>query len=363
MRCRHINAPEILWGPPGSGKTEVAAAILHLLFHWQYRVLVCVPSEKVISRFINKFKELFPSFNLSQMTLLNDMDVVEKCDTFDKMSLENRAQELYCCTYTWRSWMKELYFVLEMKPYCQGSCYHEGRICKKNNQIIFSLESFRKKICALIFDLSECSEDLISSLSGKCIYDDDVANLNKLMTELSQFKDLMLSDIITTSDMKWAFQFASSLHLVSEVANRDIAESINAKRMSCLNLMEILIDSFELPLLEDRKNLEDFCIGHSRVIICTPSSISRLLKLKLTSFDTLLVDDASQIKEIDLLIPLAMTRKHVILVGDHLHLQPMVKSEVYIDIVGLLACSDLIIFVSSLYDNFDNISFGKLLGL
>ncbi|KAM0883288.1 hypothetical protein ACQ4PT_031714 [Festuca glaucescens] len=89
--------------------------------------------------------------------------------------------------------------------------------------------------------------------------------------------------------------------------------------------------------LEDRKKLEDFCLGHSRVIICTPYS-SRLLQLKLTRFDTLLVDDASQMKESDLFIPLSMAPKHVVLLGDHLRLQPTVKSEVCKKMVTLPVC-------------------------
>ncbi|XP_071674797.1 uncharacterized protein [Lolium perenne] len=43
LRCPHINAPEVLWGPPGSGKTEIAATMLHSLVEWKFRVLVCVP--------------------------------------------------------------------------------------------------------------------------------------------------------------------------------------------------------------------------------------------------------------------------------------------------------------------------------
>jgi senataxin len=325
-----MNAPQVLWGCPGSGKTEVAATMLDSLFHWQHRVLVCVPRQKDINRFLHKLNTLFPSFNLSEVLVLSDMDGVDECGIFAEMNLENRAQELYRCTYTWKGWMKELCFVLEMKPYCQNSCYHEGRICTKNNLIIFCLESFRNKVCALISDLRKCSEDLINSLSEKCLAEHDVANINKLMTELSRFQDLMLNESLTSSDVQMAFEFSSSLHFVSEATKRDITESMNAIRMSCLQLMEILIGSFDLPQLEDRKKLEDFCLGHSRVIICTPSYSSRLLQLKLTRFDTLLVDDASQMKESDLFIPLSMAPKHVVLLGDHLRLQPTVKSEVYI---------------------------------
>jgi hypothetical protein len=329
LRCPHINAPEVLWGPPGSGKTEISATVLHSLVEWKFRVLVCDPSEKHIMRFLHKFETLFPSFNLSDMLVLNDMNGVEKSNSFANLSLETRVQELYCCTYTWRSWIKELSLVLEMKPYCQDSCYHEGRICKAKNLMVFCLESFRQKISALILDVRKCSKDLIRSLSGKCLLDNDVANIKNLMTELSQLKNLILNNSLTSSDVHWAFEFSSSLHL-AEVANRDIAELMNAKRMSCLKLMDILINSFEFPMLEDRNKLEDFYLGHSRIIICTPSCSSRLIHLKLTLFDTLLVDDASQIKEADLLIPLSMTTKHVFLLGDHLDLQATVKSEVYI---------------------------------
>ena len=29
LLCPHINAPELLWGPPGSGKTRIAVGIIH----------------------------------------------------------------------------------------------------------------------------------------------------------------------------------------------------------------------------------------------------------------------------------------------------------------------------------------------
>lgn len=97
--------------------------------------------------------------------------------------------------------------------------------------------------------------------------------------------------------------------------------------MKCLQLIDILIDSIVLPQPEDRDGLKEFCIAHSRIIISTPSCSSRLLGLKSYSVD-ILVDDAAQIRESGLLIPLSLTPRHVVLLGDHLHLQPTVKSDV-----------------------------------
>ena len=290
-------------------------------------MLVCLPSEKVIPGFLQSFNELYPSVNLNVVLVPNDLNAMENCSIFGETSLESRAQELFCCMYTWGNFLKETAFVLELKPYCKDNCDHKGRICTIRNLAVFSAVAFGEKVCALASDLRKCSDALLSSLFGTQLSDNDIENVNRLNKELSCFEKLLLKASMTSSRVHTAFGFVSVGNLVSEVSESGNTEPLIASRVKCLQLIDILINSIVLPQPEDRDGLEEFCIAHSRIIISTPSSSSRLLGLKSYSVDILVVDDAAQIRESDL-IPLSLTPRHVVLLGDHFQLQPTVKSEV-----------------------------------
>ncbi|KAL6654461.1 hypothetical protein ACP70R_007926 [Stipagrostis hirtigluma subsp. patula] len=326
LQCPHVNAAEIVWGPPGTGKTQVAIAIIHSLLHWRSRTLVCIPRKEDIPRFFAQLKEVFPAFNLSKILVLNALNDMENCSSFAEASLEIRTQKLYCSIYVWKSWMKEMAFVLRMKPYCLDNCDHDDHTCSKSKLIVFRFESFREKVSALVLDLRQSSLNLISSLSAISLSEIDIVNINELLSNLSDFENLLLNDGVTSSDVQKAFGFASVS--ASNIEKDDIAKLLDSTRMSCLKLLDALVDTISIPQLEDRNELEEFCIQNSSIIICTPSCSFRLQDLKLKSIDILLVDDAAQIKESDLLIPLSIAPRHVVLLGDHLHVQAMVKSKV-----------------------------------
>jgi hypothetical protein len=317
--CPHINALEILWGPPGSGKTRIAIGIIQSMLN-RSRILVCLPSKKYILRFIHSLKDIYPSFNLSMVLVINDLNDMENCSIFGETCLESRAQELFCCTYMWGQLLKETAFVLEMKPYCKDNCDHEKQICTISNLAVFSVVPFREKIRALALDIRRCSKTMLGSLLATKLSDDDIDNVSKLNSELACFDNLLLEATMTNSEIH--------RHLVSEFTRSGNADPLIASRAKCLQLIQILIDSVVLPQLGDINDMEEFCIANSSIIISTPSSSSRLLGLKSCSVDILVVDDAAEMKESDLLIPLSLTPRHIVLLGDHLHLQSIVKSEV-----------------------------------
>lgn len=225
--------------------------------------------------------------------------------------------------------MKELGFVLGLKPYCKEKCDHDGcTICSKSKLAVFSFSSFKEKVCALAIDVEKCSRILIDSLSDILLSNYNIEILNKLLSSLSHLEDRIKNSDITQSGVEKEFGLASGIDFSWEEVGCNVAE-LNEIRMTCLGLIEVVMNSIELPQLDDRKDLEEFCIRHSRIIICTPVCSSQLRELKLDIIDILLVDDAAQIKEIDMLIPLSFSPRHIVMFGDHLHLQPMVKSEVF----------------------------------
>uniref|UniRef100_A0A0E0MHQ1 DNA2/NAM7 helicase-like C-terminal domain-containing protein n=1 Tax=Oryza punctata TaxID=4537 RepID=A0A0E0MHQ1_ORYPU len=331
LSCCHNNSIELVWGSPGTGKTQLAAGLVISLLNSGFKMLVCVPMERDILIFLKNLQKVCPSVNFRGIVILNRLcnpESIKNCNKFHEMNLENRAQALYCCIFLWRSFVKELGFVLGLKPYCKEKCDHNGcTICSKSKLVVFSFSSFKEKVCALAIDVEKCSRILIDSLSDILLSNYNIEILNKLLSGISHLEDHIKNSDITQSGVEKEFGFASGIDFSWEEIGCNVAE-LNEIRMTCLGLIEVVMNSIELPQLEDRKDLEEFCIRHSRIIICTPVCSSQLRELKLDTIDILLVDDAAQIKEIDMLIPLSFSPRHIVMFGDHLHLQPMVKSEV-----------------------------------
>lgn len=74
------------------------------------------------------------------------------------------------------------------------------------------------------------------------------------------------------------------------------------------------------------RKLEKEIIGHSDIVCCTCSSAfdSRLRRFH---FDYLLVDEATQATEPEILLPMLKGPRQVILIGDHMQLGPVVLSK------------------------------------
>uniref|UniRef100_A0A0E0F852 DNA2/NAM7 helicase-like C-terminal domain-containing protein n=1 Tax=Oryza meridionalis TaxID=40149 RepID=A0A0E0F852_9ORYZ len=282
----------------------------------------------IMSKSLQKVDPSFDFRGIAILYRLSNSESIKNGNKFHEMNLENRAQALYCCIFLWRSFVKELGFVLGLKPYCKEKCDHNGcTICSKSKLAVFSFSSFKEKVCALAIDVEKCSQILIDSLSDILLSNYNIEILNKLLSGLSHLEDRIKNSDITQSGVEKEFGLASGIDFSWEEVGCNVAE-LNEIRMTCLGLIEVVMNSIELPQLDDRKDLEEFCIRHSRIIICTPVCSSQLRELKLDTIDILLVDDAAQIKEIDMLIPLSFSPRHIVMFGDHLHLQPMVKSEV-----------------------------------
>ncbi|BAT15063.1 Os11g0648500 [Oryza sativa Japonica Group] len=239
----------------------------------------------------------------------------------------NRASELYVALFVWKAWVKEMAALLGLDMYCRKKCVHhdEDLTCNKCEPIEFSLMSFKKKFGNTAVELRKCSTCLIKSLSATSLSDLDVTNVNNLLIALSQFENLMQKSEISDYSVKRAFGITIAVDYDFE--DCCTAKSLDQIRRTCLALTETVLSSIELPQLEGWSDLEDFCIRHSHIIISTPGCFARLQSLKMDQVDVLIVDKAAQIKENDLLVPLSIPPRHVVLLGDHQHLQPIVKTE------------------------------------
>lgn len=326
--CHHSHSVDLVWGPPGTGKTRLAAGLAICMLNLRLRILVCVPLKREIHIFLKSLQENYPSFNIGKALVLNNLLDKDMCNIISETTLANRASELYVALFVWKAWVKEMAALLGLDMYCRKKCVHhdEDLTCNKCEPIEFSLMSFKKKFGNTAVELRKCSTCLIKSLSATSLSDLDVKNVNNLLIALSQFENLMQKSEISDYSVKRAFGITIAVDYDFE--DCCTAKSLDQIRRTCLALTETVLSSIELPQLEGWSDLEDFCIRHSHIIISTPGCFARLQSLKMDQVDVLIVDKAAQIKENDLLVPLSIPPRHVVLLGDHQHLQPIVKTEV-----------------------------------
>ena len=90
LRCNHENSVQLVWGSPGTGKTFLTCTLMNILMNSGSRVLVCVPTERMIFKLLSKVKSEFPEFEFSNLIVLNDLNGI-----FSATSLPNRCHELY----------------------------------------------------------------------------------------------------------------------------------------------------------------------------------------------------------------------------------------------------------------------------
>lgn len=321
LACEHEPSVHLIWGSRGTGKTMLACTFMRSLEKSGKHILVCAPREDSIIQLIKQLKRSFPSLNSSDLIVLNDMNA-----TFSSTCLSNRCHMLYCAVYLWKSFTKEMAWILGLESYLP-KVKTDGT--RKQRIVKFSFILYKQKFLELIEEVKQCSEAFISSLSGICLSDIDVDKVNNMVGTLSKFEKLLQNDAINASDVEKAFGIPQILPSPSNEIVCSTANDLNKTRIHCIELIEDLMSAVKIPELNNRNDLERFCIKHSRIVICTPSSSSILHGYGIKP-EILIVDEAAQMTESDLLTPLSVTAplKHILLLGDHLHFQPVVESKV-----------------------------------
>ncbi|KAL5102078.1 hypothetical protein RYX36_006405 [Vicia faba] len=100
------------------------------------------------------------------------------------------------------------------------------------------------------------------------------------------------------------------------------------KRDEILSILSLLSTSISLPGIYMRRDIENFCLSNTCLILCTASSSGKLYSAGMTPVEFLVIDEAAQLKECESTIPLQLPGlTHCILIGDERQLPALVKSK------------------------------------
>ncbi|KAH7664496.1 DNA helicase protein [Dioscorea alata] len=319
---------DLIWGPPGTGKTNTTGALLWILKEMKCRTLTCAPTNtavrEVASRYMNLLKENSAeegALLLGDVLLFGNKDRMNINDNLHlhDVFLDNRVKKLspwFAQKTGWKHCLDSMveFFVDCLKLYQ----YHE--FCSIN---LKRFEDFvRRTFVENSRSLSQCLTTLRTHLPSASVSEDSSRDIVLLLDLLQELNGLLRKNF-TSSDLVEVFKSNSGLNSNSKTLE------LRKSKERCLQVLYRLQSGLKLPPTCSRRGIGDFCMQKASLMFCTASSTSKLYNVKgMIPLNVLVIDEAAQLKECETLIPLQLSVvRHAILIGDECQLPAMVKSK------------------------------------
>ncbi|KAL8479576.1 hypothetical protein ACS0TY_026464 [Phlomoides rotata] len=342
--CSHKSPVELVWGPPGTGKTTMLSSLLYILLRMNIRTLICAPTniaiKEVASRVTALLRETESEKSLScplgDVLIFGNKDRLDVGSDIEEIFLDYRAEKLLDCLVPQTGWRQCVASMLDFLE----DCVSQHRTFVDNERIKAEkglhgdvqqsrsksfLEFVRGRFRHIASTVRRCIQTFYIHLPRSCINDQNIVELNSLLDSIEM---LLFEDSTMTSDRLEAI-FLQKGSLGSE--SFADTSSLMYLRSQCLSILKSLRDSLNklgLPNVTGRNSIVEFCLQKASLIFCTISSSSKLHTVDKNPFQLLVIDEAAQVKECETLIALQIPDvRHAILVGDEKQLPATIRSK------------------------------------
>ncbi|XP_026399275.1 uncharacterized protein LOC113295141 [Papaver somniferum] len=114
--CNHRNSIQLIWGPPGTGKTKIVSALLWAMLKMKCRTLTCSPTNigvvEVSARLMSIVRPTLQRgfYGLGDVVLFGNKDrmkIYDRCDLLD-IFLDDRVEKLAKCLSYRTGWGSQL---------------------------------------------------------------------------------------------------------------------------------------------------------------------------------------------------------------------------------------------------------------
>uniref|UniRef100_A0A3B6CEN0 DNA2/NAM7 helicase-like C-terminal domain-containing protein n=1 Tax=Triticum aestivum TaxID=4565 RepID=A0A3B6CEN0_WHEAT len=339
VQCGHVNLMKLIWGPPGTGKTKTLSALLWVLARLKCRTLTCAPTNVAVigvcTRFLKKmknFSEIIDEnglpFSFGDILLFGSRSNMDITEDLQEVYLDFRVDELAECFSSSSGWN---YRIASMVSFFEDSVSRYDMLLEDDGKIdpVCFLDFIKKQFDATAIALKRCVMSLWVHLPGRCFSHDSVINISMLLNMLEKFSTLLCKADLTDESLKRGLGCLSTVNSVCVKSISSLEKELDGARSTCLKLLKDLLHSLNLPTGVDKNWVKNYCIRNATLLFCTTSSSYHLHDMNIAPLDVLIVDEAAQVRECELVISLRLhLLKHVVLVGDDCQLSAMVKSKV-----------------------------------
>ncbi|KAK1273485.1 hypothetical protein QJS04_geneDACA009868 [Acorus gramineus] len=328
--CVHESQIRLIWGPPGTGKTNTIAFLLQALQKMKCKTLACAPTNVAVLQVASRFLRLVvgdPSpkggraFRLGDVALFGNRDRMEIVDVelAQHAFLENRAKKLSLCFPLQTGWR---HHIASMTDLLEDGV---SQYTEKNNEYP-TFKSFVKwRFKAVSENLIECLETMWTHLPSSSISETDFENIATACDLLRYLDKWLHKTKLSKTKLERLFT------LSAEGGEKPKLESEAALKVTeCLSILKGLLHTLKLPKSSHEPYIVNYCLERATLIFCTVCCSAKLHRFGMVEPPKILViDEAAQLKECEAFIPLQIPGiQHAILIGDECQLPAMVHSKV-----------------------------------
>lgn len=342
-RQRENSCINLIWGPPGTGKTKTISALLWTLLAKKCRTLTCAPTNTAVLEVASRLLRLTKEFSvggkhsLADVVLFGNKDRMKIDDDLSTIFLENRVRRLSKCLAPLTGWRHR---INSMINFLENSASDYQIYTERKDKI---KKTFREYIMSRFNILSEnlykCIRTLTKDLPRASTSDDNFKCMNLVLKVMESFGQVLHSKYATDETLEDLFKLTYHedhetsllMDLLNNIQdNKTATFKLRQTSYFFLLILKYLLEHLHLPGFLDKRSIEDFCLQNATLLFSTASSSFRLHNMETKKpIEILIVDEAAQLKECETLIPFQLSDiQQVVLIGDEYQLPAMVKSQV-----------------------------------
>ncbi|XVE85520.1 hypothetical protein DITRI_Ditri17bG0097300 [Diplodiscus trichospermus] len=362
MQCNHKTHVELIWGPPGTGKTKTASLLLFSLLRMKFRALTCTPTNVAITEVAARVLKLVREAKktcavgddqfccLGDILLFGNKERLKVDHEMKEIFLDYRVKRLTECFGPLGWWhcltsmitflqdcVSQYYIFLEnesMKEMEHGDNENQEKECcseiEKATHTSF-IEYARERYIPTALPLRRCISILYTHIPEVYFLENNVQDLGTLLGLLDYFGTLLFDDDVVSEEVEELLIHTKDDELLPQnFSNASLLLCL--ARGQCLSVLKAFRDSLtelQLPTARNKNFIIEFCFQRASLLFSTASSSYNLCKFEMKPLNVLVIDEAAQLKECESAIPLQLLGiAHCILVGDERQLPATVLSNV-----------------------------------
>lgn len=336
----HKFGVELIWGPPGTGKTKTVGILLLELLKNNCRTVACAPTNTAIMQLASKFLALVKEThetkecgtegrfcNLGEILLFGNNSKLKVGFADKYMFLDYRVERLQKCFHPFTGWMHCFASMIDFLE----DCVSQFRHINHDDDVSF-LDFVRTRYRVLASALRDCVSIFCTHVSRRVLKDNFERMGGCLMSLIGSLQSLLFQKWVSSEEVERVF--SSNQNYYESSALGKYKELLKA-RNDCILVLKSVQESLglvvDLPRTANKGKILDFCFKNASLFFCTVSSSFKLYSKSLKPLKVIVIDEAAQLKECESLIPMQLADiKHAILVGDECQLPAMVESKVRI---------------------------------